>query len=424
MKTKHFFAQGIELVLVLLLVTACVAPKAQTCPTTAPLSCPTTAALQTELTPTSLPNITSAGVSQESSDLGVEKTLEPNIGIATATDFPEVIMPESTPQVTQLYKPRLYGAIGGSEKVVFSPNGDILAAGYYSGPVILYDTSTWRPLAVFTTQIGFINSIAFSPDGKLIAAGGGIYGPVERGVQIWDVATHQLLLKLDDFDESVRSLAFSPDGAILATADGHPLSGRGSAKIWDTKTGALLAELTVQGKIDQLYIQAFFDIAFNPDGTLLAAINADGKVQLWDVTSYKEVGLMTGVGGEGSGIAFSPDGKLLAASGSAAGNTNTIPELRLWVMATGELLFKLDGHNAAAGKVKFSPDGRILASTSYASDGTVMLWDVDTGEVMAIIDVPGASDVAFSPNGTLLATAGWGDIGRLWDVPPHLETNR
>ena len=420
MNPKHCFSKGIELVLVLLLVTACAAPKAEPCPTTTPLSCPTSAALQTELTPTSLPNITSAQISPTASELGKEKNLEPTTGIAPTLQQPEVSTPESTLQATQLYQPKLFGFVGGIQTVAFSPNGDILAAGYIEGPVILYSISTWMPLTVITTQIGFINSIAFSPDGKLIAAGGGIYNPDLRGVQIFDVATHQLLFKLDDFDEAVRSLAFSPDGAILATADGHPWSGGGSAKLWDVKTGELLAELTVQGKIDQLYIQAFFDIAFNPDGSLVAAINADGDVQLWDVVSRKEVGMMTGVSGEGSGIAFSPDGKLLAASGAASGYTNTIPELRLWDMATGALVFKLDRHNAAAGKVKFSPDGKILASTSfYDSDGTVMLWDVGKGEVLATIDIPGASDVAFSPKGTLLATAGFADGIRLWSVPPH-----
>lgn len=419
MNPKQYFSKGIQLVLILLLLTACAAPKAEPCATTAPLSCPTSAALQTALTPTSLPNITSAGVSQESSELGVEQILETTKGTASTFQPTEVSTPESTLQATQLYQPKLLGFVGGIQTVAFSPIDDILAAGYIEGPVILYSTSTWMPLAVITTQIGFINSIAFSPDGKLIAAGGGIY-PAVRGVHIWDVATHQLLFTLDDFDEAVNSLAFSPDGAILATADGHPWSGGGSAKLWDVKTGELLAELTVQGKIDQLYIQAFFDIAFNPDGSIVAAINADGDVQLWDVVSRKEVGMMTGVSGEGSGIAFSPDGKLLAASGAASGYTNTIPELRLWVVASGELLFKLDGHNAAAGKVKFSPDGKILASTSfYDSDGTVMLWDVDIGEVLATIDVPGASDVAFSPNGTLLATAGFADGIRLWSVPSH-----
>jgi len=402
MKPKQVIAQGIELVLILLLVTACIG--------TSP----------TALSSTAVPIFPTAEVSPTLSELSVEKTLEPITGNEAALDSSEVITPESAPQVTQLIRPKFLGAVGGSERVAFSPNGDILAAAYYGGPVILYDIQTWKPLAVLTTEIGFVNSIAFSPDGMLIAAGGGIYAPVERGVQIWDVATHQLLLKLDDFDESVRSIAFSPDGMILATADGHPWSGRGSAKIWDVKTGELLTELTIQGKTDQLYIQAFFEIAFNPAGTLLAAINADGNVQLWDVISHKEVGMMTGVSGEGSGVAFSPDGKLLAASGSKSGYSNTTPELRLWVVATGELLFKLEGQNAAAGKVTFSPDGRLLASTSVnASSQTVMLWDVETGEVMGIIDVPGVSEVAFSPDGTLLATAGWGDVVRLWELPPH-----
>ena len=85
MKTKQLFARGIELVLVSLLVTACAAPKAQPCPTTAPQSCPTTAALQTELTPTSSPATSSAEASPTLSKLGVEQTLEPATGIATAT---------------------------------------------------------------------------------------------------------------------------------------------------------------------------------------------------------------------------------------------------------------------------------------------------------------------------------------------------
>jgi len=361
--------------------------------------------------------MSSVEVSPTLSELGVEKTLEPTKGTASTLQSTEVSTPESTPQVTQLYQPKLFGFIGGSEGVAFSPNGDILAAGYYEGPVILYDTSTWMPLAVLTTQIGFVNSIAFSPDGKLIAAGGGRSNPEVFGVQVWDVATQEQLLKLD---EGVNSIAFSPDGAMLATAVGNSWSGEGAAKLWDVKTGELLADLTIQGKTDQLFIHAYSDITFNPDGTLLAAINADGDVQLWDVISHKEVGMMTGVSGEGHSVAFSPDGKLLAASGSAAGYSNGIPELRLWVMDTGELVFKLDRHNAAAGKVKFSPDGKILASTSfYDSDGTVMLWNVEKGEVLATIDVPGASDVAFNPNGTLLATAGWADGIRLWEVPPH-----
>ncbi len=361
-----------------------------------------------------------AAASPTMNELPVQKTLEPTIGIATATESPKVTPTQSTFQATQLYQPRSLGAVGGSERLAFSPKGDILAAGYWAGPVILYDTSTWMPQAVFTTQIGFINSIAFSPDGKLIAVGGGIYNPDRRGVQIWDVATQQLLLQLDDFDEAVRSLAFSPDGATLATADGHPWSGRGSAKIWDVKTGELQAELTIQGKTDQLYIQAFSDITFSPDGTLLAAINADGNVQLWDAISHKEVRMMTGVSGEGSGVAFSPDGKLLAASGSTGGLFNQVPELRVWDLDTGELLYKLEGHDATNGKVKFSPDGKILASTSfYDSEGRVMFWDVKTGELFSIIAIPCASDVAFSPNGTLIATAGWGDAVGLWEVPEH-----
>lgn len=354
------------------------------------------------LEPTTQPPLVSSAVA---------KTLEPSISFAPILQSFEMITSKNAHDVKQLeYWDNSFDAGGGP--VAFSPQGDSIAVGNYERHIELYNLATGKLLVELQTQIGYINSIAFSPDGKLIAAGGGIY-PDRRGVQIWDVATQQLLLELDDFDEAVRSLAFSPNGAILATADGHPWSGGGSAKIWDVKSGALLAELTVQGKIDQLYIQAFSDIAFNPDGTLLAAINADGKVQFWDVISHKEVGMITGVGGEGSGIAFSPDGKLLAASGSAAGNTNMIPDLRLWDVATGEQLFRLEGHKDMVNRVAFSPNGQVLASSSY--DGTMRLWNVETGEALAVIEVEIITSIAFRPDGTLLATGG--DIVRLWGVP-------
>jgi WD40 repeat protein len=402
MNHKLIFSRVVVIFLLLIMITSC------------------TKVPQTATIPTSSYIKPSVEASPTLSVLSGEKTIEPTIGNPPTLQSLEVITPNNARDLKQLeYWENSPSDGQGDSPVAFSPAGNILATGGGEAPIQLYNLATGKLLTELDTQVGFVNSIVFSPDGKLIAAGGGRYNPVKRGVQVWDTATQEQLFKLTDFEEAVRSIAFSPDGAMLATADGHPWGGKGSAMLWDVKTGKLLTELTVQGKTDQLYIQSFSDIAFNPDGTLLAAINADGNVQLWDVKSHKEVGMMTGVSGEGSGVAFSPDGKLLAASGSTGGYSNSTPELRFWNVATGELLFKLEGNNATLRKVTFSPNGKLLASTSLdSSAGRVKLWDVETGQVLYSFAVPTVTDVAFSPDGTLLATGGFTDA-RLWGVPEH-----
>ena len=330
--------------------------------------------------------------------------------------YSTVITSENAHQVTQLTSLGTLNKQMGPGEVAFSPNGEILAVGYSEGPVQLYNVLSLKLLAELETEIGFVNSISFSPDGKLLAAGGGQYGPVvERGVQIWDVTTQQQVLKLDDFNETVLSVRFSPDGSTLATGWGNPWGfGPGSVKIWNIATGELQAEFGLPSELAPTVCWTVFEVAFNPDGTLLAAINGNGKVQLWDIASQKEEAVINVVASYGFGVAFSPDGKLLAASGSADRHSNVIPDLRLFDVVSGELLFRLEGHEFGS-DVAFSPNGEVLASSSW--DGTVQLWDVETGKVLAILDVPNGAYFAFNPDGTLLATGG--DIVRLWGVPAH-----
>jgi WD40 repeat protein len=338
------------------------------------------------------------------------------------SNYLTVITSENAHQVTQLASMVTLNEQMGPGEVAFSPNGEILAAGYneglyQDGIVKLYNVATLKLLAELETEIGFVNSVTFSPDGKLLAAGGGRYGPVvRRGVQIWDVATQKQLLKLDEFNESVLSVRFSPDGLTLATGWGSPWGhGPGSVKMWNVTTGELQAEFGLPSVLDPTVCRTVFEVAFNPDGTLLAAINGNGRVQLWNIANQKEEAVINGVIGFGYGVAFSPNGKLLAASGSADDHSNGTPDLRLFDVASGELLFRLEGHEHSVDNVAFSPNGEVLASSSW--DGTVRLWDVATGKALAILVVPNGAYIAFNPNGTLLATGG--DILRFWGVPSH-----
>ena len=164
------------------------------------------------------------------------------------------------------------------------------------------------------------------------------------------------------------------------------------------------------------------DVAFSPDGKLLASADADGTVQLWNTVTSRTVGPImradTGSDGGVTGVAFSPDGKLLA----TADLDGTV---QLWSPATGRPVgppIRADpGLDNPVVAVALSPDGKLLAITG--ADGTVRFWDTAAGQAAASISLPvgtspgnPGSAVAFSPNGKLLATLDAGGTMKLWDV--------
>ena len=149
------------------------------------------------------------------------------------------------------------------------------------------------------------------------------------------------------------------------------------------------------------------DVAFSPDGRLLATASVDETARLWDPATGEQLRTLTGHTNWVYGVAFSPDGRLLAtASGSTA---------RLWDPATGEQLRTLTGHTGGVYGVAFSTDGRLLAT---AEGDCTALWDPATGEYLRTLTLArsqGAYGVAFSRDGRLLATAEGDCAARVWD---------
>jgi serine/threonine protein kinase len=239
--------------------------------------------------------------------------------------------------------------------------------------------------------------VAFSPDGRTVAAAGGVTG----GAFVWDIVSGHLTTLADPVRSGVSEVAFSPDGTLLATADGDD-----SEYLWAMPSGKLLATLTRPNAGGAPY-----GIAFSPNSRLLAVGEGAFQTDLWDVTTRRLLFNLKDANGI-SGVAFSPDNTLLASSGGPA---------FLWNTATGQRVADLyddPGTKSGVNDVAFSPDGTRLATAD--DNGHAYLWNVAARKVVATFTPPGAlhnlEGLAFSPAGTLVAIADDNGHAYLWNV--------
>ncbi|MFZ5918573.1 MAG: DUF4190 domain-containing protein [Chloroflexota bacterium] len=283
-------------------------------------------------------------------------------------------------------------------QAAWSPDGRLLAVASYS--LYLLDADTLQPAAVIDTG-GWTDSVAFSPDGTVLAS----TSMADGAVRLWDTASGRELRAFAGF-ELAGDVAFSPDGARLAASDMMM-----TVKILDLNSGSEL--FTLSGHY------AVFAVAFAPDGQTIATADI-GESILWDAATGRELRAFSSQDfSQVNSVAFSPDGKILAA-GDIDGR------ISLWDVASGTELHTLAGHTDQVTSVAFSPDGRLLASASW--DLTVRLWDVSTAlnagvaSGAELTSLTGHSEwvqsVAFSPDGALLASGSNDGTLRLWGVGP------
>jgi WD40 repeat protein len=233
--------------------------------------------------------------------------------------------------------------------------------------------------------------VAVSPDGSHLAIGDGT-----GSASLFDSATGSELRTISGHAAPVVGVAFSPDGSRLATASEDQ-----TAKVWDVQTGQQLLALSTQPN-------PLTAVSFSPDGKQLATGSTPGlrntaenlsqpTLVIWDLDSGQaRVSVRGNLRIEALG--FSPDGTRLV---STQGET-----LKLWDARTGENLFTVQAHDSVVGGVAFSSDGTRIATASR--DGLAKVWDASTGnELLSLIgDGSPLSGVAFSPDGRQLATAG------------------
>jgi len=279
--------------------------------------------------------------------------------------------------------------------VAFSPDGIILASGSVDNTIKLWDIATHAHIATLE-HTDRANSVAFSPDGTTLAS-----GSIDH-ITLWDVATGKNIATLAEHSYTNRSLAFSPDGTTLASGSGDHI------RLWDVEMRIPITTLRHrQGDV-------VHSVVFSPDGTTLASGSHDHIVKLWDVATGENIATLEGHTGAVSSVAFSPNGLILA-SGS---EDSTV---RLWDVAAGENIATLEGHTRWVFSVSFSPDGATLASGS--NDTTIRLWDVVTGENIATLagHTRRTHSVSFSPDGTTLASGSYDGTVKLWDMSEWLQ---
>jgi WD40 repeat protein len=280
----------------------------------------------------------------------------------------------------------------------FSPDGRMLVTTGTS--VILWDIEARSQIINLPMNQRRIKDAAFSPDGRMLAAGD------SNTVQIWDTTTASEIELLEGYRDGVRSIAFSPDGVTLASA-----SADGLVQLWDVSTESEVASFRPP------YSMAI--LVFNSDGSLLAGGDIIGTIYLWDIDAKRLINRLNGHPARVAELVFSVDDILLASSGW---DDSTV---RLWDLEGGEEAVRIET-DAGSGieGLAFSPDGTTLA---YSVRDKVHLWDVASQADYDILEWHssgfGIEKLVFSPDGDTLAIGQFGGV-RFWDVTSLTEIGR
>jgi WD40 repeat protein len=257
----------------------------------------------------------------------------------------------------------------------FAPDNTTLALSFFrqideGAKVELWDARKGELKRTIEMDYGrIVPKFAFSPDGKALAV---LYAgdkgrkaakdDLNGGLRLFDADKGKVIRSVRGHKHLAISLAFSPDGKLLATGGSqHDLD----VRLWDTETGKEVRVIDVAAHVPAL--------AFSPDGKVLATGQGDGRVGLQEVATGKVMRELKGATDSTFALAFSPDGRLLATAGPVEADGKRTNETRLWDAGTGKLLRSWQN---TATSFAFAPDGKTLAI--LGRDGAVRLWELKT----------------------------------------------
>jgi WD40 repeat protein/serine/threonine protein kinase len=282
----------------------------------------------------------------------------------------------------------------GSYTVTLDPKGRQLATQHHDarsgGTVRFWDLDSAQLVRTLPVINGHLESVAWSPNGKALAAGG--FAQEAHIIDLDSGSRHEL----PGVDHPVH-VSWSPDGRMVAVGDSKRI-----ARLYDATTYRLLHPLTGAGKVDW--------VRWSADSAWLAA-GSDRRtrvVRLFEAATG-EHHLLEGHQGAVPLVEFAPGSEMLA----CGGEDRTV---RLWAVKSRRLLRPLHGHTGPVTALAWAPAGNVLASGS--EDQTVRLWDAGTGQTVQVLTGQRRriGRLAWSPDGKFLAVSSGVQVW-LWDVP-------
>ncbi len=288
------------------------------------------------------------------------------------------------------------GHIAPVNSVAFSPDGKMALSGSADTTLKLWDIATGDVIRTFTGQENSrANCVAFSRDGKTALSGG------QSFLNRWNVATGQEVGAFPVRANDVASIVISPDGVTALSGDWD-----NELTLWDIATGDGIRRFPG-------HIGPVTSVAFSPpDGKMALSGSWDETVMLWDIATAHSIRSFPSHGGHVNSVAFPPHDGSTALSG---GDDNT---LKLWDVATGDRIRTFSGHIGPVTSVAFSPQDGSTA-LSGGDDNMLKLWEIATGDVIQtfIGHTAAVKSVAFSPDGRNVLSGSADRTLKLWALP-------